>query len=60
MHSRITVIGLSSVSLSLVHWDQSMDFSKALGRLEWWKRSGVWLPYGAGEKELETDRAEMN
>lgn len=27
-----------------------MDFSKAPGRLEWWKRSGVWLRYGAGEK----------
>jgi hypothetical protein len=37
-----------------------MDFSKAPGRLEWWKRSGVWLPYGAGEKELGLHRTEMS
>jgi hypothetical protein len=57
MHSRIIVTGLSSVSPFLVRWDQSMDFFKAPGRLERWKQFGVWWPYGAGERELEIDRA---
>ncbi len=44
----------------LVHWDQPMAFSKAPGRLERWKRSGVWWPYGAGEQEFEINRTELN
>jgi hypothetical protein len=31
-----------------------MDFSKARGRLEWWKGSGASLLYGAGERGTGT------